>query len=145
MADKFALERHCMPEYPDLKLWAKPCVGCFRNENDAVWYFRAHHAGAIYTGIEGERKVRYLCKPLTAEEQRIYDNFHEREMEYSTRHNCAAPPGEPLPQLKIYPSKPYWAVDVEHQSVDYWMRRAKDAELKLYEIQEVLTNASRGY
>jgi hypothetical protein len=56
--NRFQLRRGHTARCPDLTVWADPCVGCFRNENEAVWYFRKYHAGCIYTGIQGEVAIR---------------------------------------------------------------------------------------
>jgi len=126
---KFKLRHHHMPEHPELTLWAVPCVGCFRNENEAVWYFRANHPGSIYTGIEGEQEIKYLCQPLNKEEQKTYDIFRVQTnpmLDALKRSQYT-----PLPQLDIF----------SKDSKTYWERRALKAETKLNRILSILSES----
>lgn len=65
---EFYLRRDHMAAHPEFHFWAEPCVGCFRTEDEAIFYFRKNHAGCVYKGIRGEREVHVVMEPLEQEE-----------------------------------------------------------------------------
>jgi hypothetical protein len=124
---KFSLIRRNLPEYPHLTVWANPCCGCFRDENEAVWYFRANHPGSTYTGVDGERQTSFYCSMLSDAEVAVYAAYRHRN-----RNNIGALIGDPLPKINIYGEVPQAAPE---DTIQHWMERALKAENKLHEIK----------